>query len=925
MKSGVQEKVKEQLIQNPYVVEHSKQKENMNVDPVSTTQNLHGNASTSTVSYANVVKSDANLKKANFLLLMGESDVDGVDLLIPLKSVLEVNSRFSNSLYGYFLGDRLAYPVVENYVKNAWAKFGLRKGWSLLERGPWMIRSNPIFLKEWTPNVSLAKQDLTNVPVWVKMYDVPLAAYTEDGLCMLASKLGKPILLHSYSSQMCLNSWGRHSYARALIELDASHQLKNELVVGIPNLIGEGFTKETVSIEHEWQPPHCEHCKVFGHANATCPVQVNKVKQVVPRAVVEDEFVNVNRKKGNGKSRQVEGLKLNKPKPQLVYRQKQSNEAKQQDKGKKQDSRNGGSNGRKESGASANTSGVHTSNPFDALSGKLEDDVGDGGFDPSKLQNLDPNKGFDVDSDDNEVIYDEKVLESHVRSDKLQALCAKVFWKWRWTSNGNCCVKGPRILLEWNPELVDVMVVNQTDQVVHSQVIIKATQKVVMCSFIYAHNHYVQRRSLWEDLIKHKSFVNNCLWVLLGDFNAALNIEDKSSGSSTMDIAMRDFKACVEALGVQDVNMAGLQYTWTQKPKGISGLLKKIDQVLANLDFFDQFIGATTVFQPYRISDHALAVLRIPLKVKFKPKPFKFSNLLVHNPKFKDVVAESWNMEVNGHAMYRLVKKLKAKKKPLRNLLLAYGNLHQRAFNDAILDGERFLKQKAKVEWLRVGDSNSAYFHKVVKSRTACNRIDSIRDSDGSQVDDELVAKVFEAHYTIFLVQPGLVSELDQIGLFSNRLSYDKALAMIVDISDAEIKDAIFSMGNDKSPGPDGYSTAFFKGVWDIVGLEVINVVRYFFVSGKLLKEVNHTAISLIPKVSTPLRILANRIKGCLDEIVSVNQSAFVLGRRITDNILLTHELMHNYHLDRGPPRVALKVDIQRPMIQWIGVFLGVF
>ena len=50
-----------------------------------------------------------------------------MDLLIPLTSVLEVNKRFSNSLYGYFLGDRLAYPVVENYVKNSWAQFGLKK------------------------------------------------------------------------------------------------------------------------------------------------------------------------------------------------------------------------------------------------------------------------------------------------------------------------------------------------------------------------------------------------------------------------------------------------------------------------------------------------------------------------------------------------------------------------------------------------------------------------------------------------------------------------------------------------------------------------------------------------------------------------------------------------------------------------------
>lgn len=59
-------------------------------------------------------------------------------------------------------------------------------------------------------------------------------------------------------------------------------------------------------------------------------------------------------------------------------------------------------------------------------------------------------------------------------------------------------------------------------------------------------------------------------------------------------------------------------------------------------------------------------------------------------------------------------------------------------------------------------------------------------------------------------------------------------------------------------------------------------------------------------------KIISNRIKDSLINLVSVNQSAFVPGRRISDNILLTQELMHNYHLDRGLPRCAFKVDIQK-------------
>nr|GEY78953.1 putative RNA-directed DNA polymerase, eukaryota, reverse transcriptase zinc-binding domain protein [Tanacetum cinerariifolium] len=141
----------------------------------------------------------------------------------------------------------------------------------------------------------------------------------------------------------------------------------------------------------------------------------------------------------------------------------------------------------------------------------------------------------------------------------------------------------------------------------------------------------------------------------------------------------------------------------------------------------------------------------------------------------------------------------------------------------------------------------------------------------------------------------------------------------------------MFSMGNEKSPGPDGFTDDFFKEAWDIVGNDVILAVREFFVNGKLLKELNHTIITLILKVSAPARVndfrpisccnvlfkciskvIANRIKSCLKDLISPNQSAFVPGRSIADNILLTQEIMHNYHLNHDAPRCAFKVDIQK-------------
>ncbi|GJU00845.1 reverse transcriptase domain, reverse transcriptase zinc-binding domain protein [Tanacetum coccineum] len=110
----------------------------------------------------------------------------------------------------------------------------------------------------------------------------------------------------------------------------------------------------------------------------------------------------------------------------------------------------------------------------------------------------------------------------------------------------------------------------------------------------------------------------------------------------------------------------------------------------------------------------------------------------------------------------------------------------------------------------------------------------------------------------------------------------------------------MFDIGNDRAPGPDGYTSTFFKKGWDIVGFDVCNAIGDFFTNGQILKEINHTFLALIPKVSTPFRvndyrpisccnviykciskILTNRIIEGIKEVVSENQSAFVPGRRV--------------------------------------------
>nr|GEU89713.1 hypothetical protein [Tanacetum cinerariifolium] len=137
----------------------------------------------------------------------GDTNVAGTPAGNTHRSIRTISERFANTTYGFFLGKRVAYPVVANY----------------------------------NPDVNLFKKDVINVLVWVKLPSVPVTAFSKDGLSAIATKLGTSLMLDSYISDMCIQSWGRSSYARALIEVWANVELKDHIVVAMPKLVGEGF------------------------------------------------------------------------------------------------------------------------------------------------------------------------------------------------------------------------------------------------------------------------------------------------------------------------------------------------------------------------------------------------------------------------------------------------------------------------------------------------------------------------------------------------------------------------------------------------------------------------------------------------------------------------------------------------------------
>ncbi|GKF12404.1 zinc finger, CCHC-type containing protein, partial [Tanacetum coccineum] len=133
------------------------------------------------------------------------------------------------------------------------------------------IRNNPLILKKWHPDENLLKEDVSTVSVWVNLYGVPVTAFIKDGLSDIATKMGTPLMLDSYTSDMRMQSWGRSSYARVMIELRADVELKDNIIVAMPKITREGHYTCNVCVEYKWKPPMCSSCKVFGHIHEECP------------------------------------------------------------------------------------------------------------------------------------------------------------------------------------------------------------------------------------------------------------------------------------------------------------------------------------------------------------------------------------------------------------------------------------------------------------------------------------------------------------------------------------------------------------------------------------------------------------------------------------------------------------------------------
>uniref|UniRef100_A0A803P9S3 Reverse transcriptase domain-containing protein n=1 Tax=Cannabis sativa TaxID=3483 RepID=A0A803P9S3_CANSA len=166
-----------------------------------------------------------------------------------------------------------------------------------------------------------------------------------------------------------------------------------------------------------------------------------------------------------------------------------------------------------------------------------------------------------------------------------------------------------------------------------------------------------------------------------------------------------------------------------------------------------------------------------------------------------------------------------------------------------------FLHQKSKVSWIKNGDDNTAIFHASTKERRRSNSILSIEDQQGVRTDkaDEISA-AFLSFYQHLLGSKMEGRKKVNRGVMMLRplVNKEQADLLLKEFSKDEVKKAIFAILGIKAPGPDGYTSCFFQDNWDLIGEDISEAVLSLLHTGQILKEINTTVLTLIPKCKCP-------------------------------------------------------------------------
>ncbi|XP_042443883.1 uncharacterized protein LOC122028980 [Zingiber officinale] len=502
------------------------------------------------------------------------------------------------------------------------------------------------------------------------------------------------------------------------------------------------------------------------------------------------------------------------------------------------------------------------------------------------------------------------------------------------------------------------------DQFLHLELSSQLFPSFMIVTVVYAKCTRLERSVLWESLEELRP-EGDRLWLVGGDFNVISSMEEHSAGVLARPGAMEDFNNFIMLAGLVDAGFVGDRYTWTN-----NRVWKRLDRVLLSPSWGSLDFTVRVEHLSRAASDHC------PLLVEFpgfqKPRAsFRFQRMWVRHRDFMQTVRLNWCLPSVAQGLQRLQMKLRRLKEHLKwwNMEV-FGNIHDRVLQAEesmaaaehaydrdpteqsrthrsecqahlfrVLDMEEdFWKQRAAIRWMGEGERNTKFFHSTVQKKRAVSRLFRIWEEGQCLDQPERIRESGVRYFQELLTGETVDSTAVDTDLIPTLVSTEDNLMLAALPSAEEVKQVVWSMCQDSAAGPDGFSVAFYRACWEIVGEDVLQAVLDFFRGAELPRGMASTTIVLIPKVDSAQRwrdfrpislcnvsykiiskLMAQRMASVLGKVISPSQSGFVPGRLISDNILMAQELDHklNYHIRGG--NLILKLDMAKAYdrVQW--------
>ena len=490
---------------------------------------------------------------------------------------------------------------------------------------------------------------------------------------------------------------------------------------------------------------------------------------------------------------------------------------------------------------------------------------------------------------------------------------------------------GGGLTLLWN-SCLELNVISSCDNFIDTEITYK--RKKFYATFTYGAPEHQNRRAVLQRLTD-LSMNRDSPWFLTGDFNDIVDNSEKEGGPIRAEGTFVDFRTFMSTCDLFDLRHSGNFLSW-RGVRHTHTVNCRLDRAISNSLWAEAFPSGRCSYLEFEGSDHRPLISYLEPDTKRRRGIFRYDRRLCKNEEVRRIIAEAWtanraSVEHKIAACRRAISKwnrehhensqatIKREKNRLEEAMTNPTSSEElicsinSALKKAYKEEEDYWRQRSRTLWLALGDRNTGFFHATTRVRRAINKFAVIETDEGDAVYEEpeiieVITKYYSQMFTTNNTDPAnIVEEAIRISI-----SEEDSAALIKIPTPKEIKEALFSVHPDKAPGPDGFSAGFFRTNWTIVGPAMISEITEFFRQGTLPNNINHTHLRLIPKITAPKKvadyrpialtnvyykiiskIITRRMQPILDLIISENQSAFVPGRSITDNIMITHETLH--------------------------------